>query len=99
MFFFKQGNNNGCGDAKDCAEALRWFKLAAAQGLGQALCNVGEYYEVGYIVAADRADAIRWYERAAAARFPLAAAHMKRLGTSRARNAPTAAGLSGLLSS
>ena len=49
------------------AEALRLYKLAAAQGLGAALCNVGVCYEDGCSVAANRAEAIRWYKRAAAA--------------------------------
>ena len=70
----------GHGVARDYAEALRWYKLAAAQGLSEALFNVGWYYEQGHGVAADKAEAIRWYKRAAAAGRPDAAATLARLG-------------------
>ena len=66
--------------AQDHAEALQWYKLAAAQGLKMGLRNVGMHYEEGRGVAADRAEAIRWYKRAAAARCSQAAAALKRLG-------------------
>ena len=72
--------SNGYGVAKDKAEALRWYKLAAAQGLGGSMRNVGWYYEHGYSVAANRAEAIRWYKRAAAAGYSGAADALKRLG-------------------
>ena len=72
--------NVGYGVALDHAEALRWYKLAAAQGYGAALNNVGVYYEYGLSVAADRAEAIRWYKRAAAAGWHEAPGALKRLG-------------------
>ena len=36
-------SDDGNGVALDVAEALWWFKLAAAQGFGVALNNVGVY--------------------------------------------------------
>ena len=72
--------HNGRGVALDYAEALRWYKLAAAQGHGVALYGVGLFYENGWSVAADRAEAIRWYKRAAAAGDTDAADKLKRLG-------------------
>ena len=70
----------GYGVAQDRAEALRWFKLAAAQGLSEALYCVGHFYEMGWSVAADRAEAIRWYKRAQAVGDSIAAGALKRLG-------------------
>ena len=49
------------------AEALRLYKLAAAQGLSIAMTSIGGCYRNGVGVAKDRAEAIRWYERAHAA--------------------------------
>jgi len=57
--------------AQDHAEALQWYKLAAAQGYGEASNKVGHFYEMGFSVAADRAEAIRWYKRAQAATLSL----------------------------
>ncbi len=71
--------HNGYGVAQDLAEALRWYKLAAAQELGVALCNVAAYYEHGHSVAANRAEAIRWCKRAAAAGSAEAAVALKQL--------------------
>jgi uncharacterized protein len=59
----------GYGVDKYYAEALRWFKLAAAQGFGVALCHFGWCYEKGSGVAVDKAEAIRWYTLAAAAGY------------------------------
>lgn len=49
----------------DYAEALRWWKKAAAQGDGGAEVALGNAYSDGRGTAADAAQAIRWYERAA----------------------------------
>jgi len=45
-----------------------------------ALKNIGEYYEMGLSVAADRAEVIRWIHRAAAAGYSKAAVALKRSG-------------------
>ncbi|MNL84781.1 Localization factor PodJL [compost metagenome] len=56
----------GEGVAQDYAEAFRFVKLAAEQGLTEAECNLGVMYLRGLGVAQDYAKAARWYERAAA---------------------------------
>jgi TPR repeat protein len=57
--------NDGTGVAQDYAEALRWYRLAADQGLGNAQFNIGVYYTDGIGVARDDAEAVRWYRLAA----------------------------------
>jgi TPR repeat protein len=57
---------NGRGVAQDHAEAVRLYRLAAAQGHAIAQFNLGYMFENGRGVAQDRAKAIRWYRLAAA---------------------------------
>ena len=54
------------GVTQDDAEAFRYYKLAADQGLTEAEHSLGFMYASGRGVALDFAEAIRWYERAAA---------------------------------
>jgi hypothetical protein len=57
----------GCGGvAKDHAEAVRLYSLAAVQGNARAQFRLGVRFENGQGVAQDRAEAIRWYRLAAA---------------------------------
>ncbi len=49
----------------DDAEALRWWRKAAAQGESGAEVALGNIYSAGRGVSADAAQAIHWYERAA----------------------------------
>ena len=70
----------GQGVAKDNAEALRLFRLAAAQGYASAQVNLGYMFENGKGVAQDRAEAIRWFRLAAAQGDADATAALKRLG-------------------
>ena len=56
---------DGRGVEPDLAEALRWFRLAAATGHLMAINMVGRCFEKGWGVAEDRAEAARWYARAA----------------------------------
>ena len=56
---------NGTGVLKDVAEAVRWFRLAADQGLVYAQRNLGWMYENGNGVLKDAVEAVRWYRRAA----------------------------------
>ena len=45
---------------------MRWFKLAAYQGLSNAQLNVATKYENGIGVVQDYMEAVRWYKQAAA---------------------------------
>jgi TPR repeat protein len=74
MFFY------GKGVAKDYAEAVRLFRLAAAQGLAVAQLWLGTMFENGKGVAKDRAEAIRWYRLAAAQGDQNAQVKLRRLG-------------------
>ena len=57
----------GCGDvARDFAEALRLYSLAAAQGHADAQFNMGNMFSNGQGVAQDYAEAVRLYSLAAA---------------------------------
>src|SRR5687768_797585 len=53
------------GLAKDNAEALRWFRKAADQGIGLPEAWVGDFYYGGIAGPKDFAEALRWYRRAA----------------------------------
>ena len=70
----------GVGVAQDYGEAVRHYRLAAAQGLATAQCNLGGMFEYGQGVAKDRAEAIRWYRLAAAQGDENAQGSLKRLG-------------------
>jgi TPR repeat protein len=56
----------GQGVAKDDAEAVRWYRLAAAQGHAGAQFNLGNMFAKGRCVAKDDAEAVRWWCLAAA---------------------------------
>ena len=71
---------NGKGVAQDNAEALRLYRLAAAQGNAAAQINLGLMFENGQGVAQDRGEAIRLYRLAAAQGNANATASLKRLG-------------------
>jgi TPR repeat protein len=68
------------GVAKDYAEAVRLFRLAAAQGHARAQFNLGVMFESGLGVAQDRAEAIRLYRLAAAQGHATAQNGLRRLG-------------------
>ena len=53
------------GVAQDHAEAAKWFRLAAEQGLAQAQFNLGVLYYGGEGVEQNRAEAAKWYRLAA----------------------------------
>jgi TPR repeat protein len=71
---------NGRGVAQDFAEAMRFYRLAAAQGHANAQFNLGIMFENGRGVAQDRAEAIQWYRLAAAQGHERATAVLRRLG-------------------
>ena len=54
----------GRGVRQDDAEAVRWYRQAAAQGLVQAQYNLGVMYETGRGVRQDLALAQEWYGKA-----------------------------------
>jgi hypothetical protein len=56
---------NGNGVAKDDAEALRLYRLAADQGFAKAQFNLGICYGQGDGVVQDHAEAVPWYRLAA----------------------------------
>jgi TPR repeat protein len=70
----------GQGVAQDYAEAVRLYRLAAAQGDANAQFNLGDMFENGKGVAQDRGEAIRLYRLAAAQGSANATAALKRLG-------------------
>jgi TPR repeat protein len=63
---------DGTGVAKDAAEAVRLYRLAADQGHAGAQYNLGACYEKGLGVVKDTAEAVRWLVRAADQGHPLA---------------------------
>jgi TPR repeat protein len=70
----------GEGVAQDKAEAVRLYRLAAAQGDADAQFNLGLMFAYGEGVAQDKAEAVRLYRLAAAQGDAKAAAALKRLG-------------------
>mmetsp|Transcript_18300 Transcript_18300/g.61714 ORF Transcript_18300/g.61714 Transcript_18300/m.61714 type:complete len:84 (-) Transcript_18300:153-404(-) len=79
----------GKGVAQSYEEAVRWWRLAAAQGNGEALCNLGVCYEFGLGVPQDLHEALRCYKRTMAQGYTEAAAKVAgveaTLAASRAR--------------
>ena len=53
------------GVLKDEAEGVRWYRMAAEQGLAGAQFNLGVMYDNGRGVLKDEAEAVRWYRMAA----------------------------------
>jgi TPR repeat protein len=72
--------SNGTGIPDNFPEALRFYKLAAAQGHPSSFFCVGYMYELGHGVAADTDEALVWYKRAAAEGHPLATMCVQKLG-------------------
>ena len=67
------------GVSRDRAEALRFYKLAAAQGYPVALFVVADFHEHGRGIPKNKAEAIRLYQRAQAADNSMAVNALKRL--------------------
>ena len=57
---------NGTGVAKNDAEAVKWYRLAAGQGSAIAQYNLGNMYNKGRGVVQDYAEAVKWFRLAAA---------------------------------
>ena len=62
----------GKGVPKDYQEAVKWYRLAAAQGYAPAQSNLGLAYEKGQGVRRDYPEAVRWYRLAAAQGYQVA---------------------------
>jgi len=56
---------NGDGVTRSYDEAMRWYRLAAGQGWGNAMVNLGAMYGNGTGMAQDDQEAVAWYRRAA----------------------------------
>ena len=56
---------NGDGVPQDYGEAVRWYRLAAAQGHADAYYSLGVRYIFGEGVPQDYAEAVRWFRLAA----------------------------------
>jgi TPR repeat protein len=57
--------DKGQGVPQDYAEAVKWYRLAADQGLAAAQLNLGFAYGTGRGVPQDYAEAVKWYRLAA----------------------------------
>ena len=63
----------GGGVTRDYAEALKWYRLSAAQGNNSGLCDVGFCYRNGHGVEQDYAAALPYYRKACEQGCPTAA--------------------------
>jgi uncharacterized protein len=70
----------GWGVAKDYAQALSWYRKAAATGNATAMSNLGVMYENGWGVPRNDAQAVIWYRKAVDAGDPSARESLRRLG-------------------
>jgi tetratricopeptide (TPR) repeat protein len=50
---------------EDYAEAVKWYRKAAEQGVADAQCYLGCMYDIGRGVKQDYAEAVKWYRKAA----------------------------------
>ncbi len=55
----------GIGVPKDGVEAVKWFRLAAAQNLATAQYNLGRCLSGGEIMMKDYMEAVKWFRKAA----------------------------------
>jgi hypothetical protein len=46
--------------------SVRWFRLAAAQGLAHAQCHLGSAFYHGDSVSVNKVESVKWYKLAAA---------------------------------
>ena len=64
--------DDGEGVPEDAAEAVRWYRLAADQGLAQGQYSLGFMYQTGDGVPEDLAEEARWWRLAAEQGYSLA---------------------------
>lgn len=53
-------------EAQDYAEAVKWYRKAAEQGVGEAQRMLGNCYYLGHGVPKDYDEAVQWYRNAIA---------------------------------
>jgi TPR repeat protein len=70
----------GWGVTQDYAQALSWYRKAAAQGSSHAEWNLGRLYQEGLGVPPDLAAAIEHYRRAARAGHSASQEKLRQLG-------------------
>ena len=56
---------NGDGVPKNAVQAVRWYRLAADQGVAEAQYNLGLRYDKGDGVPKSAVEAVRWFRLAA----------------------------------
>jgi TPR repeat protein len=66
----------GQGVPEDDAEAARWYRLAAEQGLAEAQAYLGVMYANGEGVPEDDTESVRWYRLAAEQGFAVAQSYV-----------------------
>ncbi|HEY2337412.1 MAG TPA: sel1 repeat family protein, partial [Burkholderiales bacterium] len=76
-FMYQTGRG---GLVKDSGEAIRLYRLSAAQGYALGQNNLGAAYEFGIGTGSNLDEAIVWYKRAAAQNNARAIGNLKRLG-------------------
>ena len=59
-------------DNRLAKNAIKWYRLAAGQGNGSAMCRLGDNYEDGRGVSQDYVQAYMWYSLAADNGVPFA---------------------------
>ncbi len=69
----------GKGTTADAAQALAWYRKAAAQHIGEAQYRLGRMFETGTGTRQDLSQARQWYGKAAAQNYRPAAAAITRL--------------------
>ena len=57
--------DNGEGVPQDDREAVKWYRLAAEQGLARAQLKLGSMYQKGEGAPQDHKEATKWYRLAA----------------------------------
>ena len=57
--------DNGEGVQQSYAEAVKWYRKVAEQGIAEAQYNLGVCYFYGKGVRRDYAEAVKWYRKAA----------------------------------
>ena len=72
--------NGTNGVKKNYKEAVKWYRLAAEQGVAEAQFNLGVCYYFGEGVAKNKATAIRWWKKAAAQGNSDAQDNLRKLG-------------------
>ena len=63
--YFNVGHSPGQSNASFRPEAVKWYRMAADQGLVAAQYNLGLKYERGEGVGRDHGEAVKWFRKAA----------------------------------